>query len=123
MEFPIEFFLTMAWDPARLPFEKLRDYSRQWAARQVGVAHAGEIAALINGYTKLNSLRKPEMLEPNTFSLTNYDEAERILGEWRDLVARAERLQAELSAEAQDAFFQLVGYPVLASAAVQEMYV
>nr|AQQ74865.1 GH115 [uncultured bacterium] len=123
MEFPIEFFLTMAWDPARLPFEKLHDYSRQWAARQFGSAHAGEIAALINGYTKLNSLRKPEMLEPDTFSLTNYDEAERILREWRDLVARAERLKGQLPADAQDAFFQLVGYPVLASAAVQEMYV
>src|SRR5690606_30073623 len=123
MEFPIEFFLTMAWDPARLSFDRLQEWSRDWAARQFGEQHAPEIAALINGYTKLNSLRKPEMLEPDTFSLVNYDEAERILAQWRDLVARAERLRAVIPAEAQSAYFQLVAYPVLASATVQEMYV
>ncbi len=123
MEFPIEFFLTMAWDPARLPYEQLEPYSVDWAARQFGAEHAREIAALINGYTKLNSRRKPEMLAPDTFSLVNYDEAERVLEEWRDLVARAERVRAALPAQAQDAYFQLVAYPVLASAAVQEMYV
>ncbi len=123
MEFPIEFFLTMAWDPARLPYEQLEAYSTSWAARQFGAAHAQEIAALINGYTKLNSLRKPELLEPNTFSLVNYDEAERVLEKWRDLVARTRRVGEQLPAQAHDAFFQLVAYPVLASAAVQEMYV
>src|SRR5690606_27028066 len=79
MEFPIEFFLTMAWDPARVPYEQLETYSVDWAARQFGAEHAREIAALINGYTKLNSRRKPEMLAPDTFSLVNYDEAERVL--------------------------------------------
>lgn len=123
MELPIEFFLTIAWDPARLSFDRLQEWSRDWAARQFGEQHAPEIAALINGYTKLNSLRKPEMLEPDTFSLVNYDEAERILAQWRDLVARAERLRAVIPAEAQSAYFQLVAYPVLASATVQEMYV
>jgi hypothetical protein len=123
MEFPIEFFLTMAWDPARLPYEKLEDYSRSWAARQFGADHAQEVTDLINGYTKLNSLRKPEMLAPDTFSLVNYDEADRVMGQWRDLVQRAERLQSQLPATARDAFFQVVGYPVFASAAVQEMYV
>ncbi len=123
MEFPIEFFLTMAWDPARLPFEQIERYSREWAARQFGAAHASEVAALINGYTKLNSLRKPEMLEPTTFSLVNYEEAERVLGEWRELVQRTNALKTRLPAGSHDAFFQLVEYPVTASAAVQEMYV
>ncbi len=123
MEFPIEFFLTMAWNPARLSYDQIDRYSRTWAAREFGATHAEEIASLINGYTKLNSLRKPEMLAPDTFSLTNYEEAQRILEQWRDLADRATRLKPQLSADAQDAFFQLVLYPVTASAAVQEMYV
>jgi hypothetical protein len=113
----------MAWDPAKLSYDKLDEFARSWAARQFGAEHASEVAALIGGYTKLNSLRKPEMLEPNTFSLTNYEEAERIRSRWSDLVSRAQRLKSQLPAHAHDAFFQLVEYPVTASAAVQEMYI
>lgn len=123
MEFPTEFFLRYAWDPARWPYEKLEEYSRQWAAREFGPAHAAEVAALINGYSKLNRRRTPELLAPDTYSLVNYREAERVLGEWRDLVARAEAVNAALSLEYRDAFYQLVLYPVKASAGVHELYV
>jgi hypothetical protein len=123
MEFPIEFFLRMAWDPARWTYDKLHEFSQAWAAREFGERRAAEIAALVNGYTKLNGRRKPEMLAPDTYSLVNYREADRVLGEWRDLVARAERLEAQLPAEYRDAYFQLVLYPVKASAVVQELYV
>lgn len=123
MEFPIEFFLTMAWDPARWPADKLMAYSEQWAANNFGPAHAVEIAALINGYTKLNGRRKPEMLAPDTYSLVNYHEAERVLAEWQTLTTQAETLNAALSPEYRDAFFQLVLYPVKACANLQQLYV
>jgi hypothetical protein len=123
MEFPIEFFLSMAWNPARWSYERLEEYSHTWAAREFGADNAREVAALIDGYTRLNSLRKPEMLAPDTFSLVNYGEADRILAQWRDLSARAVALREKLPPRARDAFFQLVEYPVRASAAVQEMYV
>ncbi len=123
MEFPIEFFLTMAWDPAAMPYERLGEYSRSWAAREFGDANAAEVAALINGYTKLNSRRKPEMLDPTTFSLVNYREAERVQAEWADLLARAKLLDAALPADARAAFFQLVRYPIEACANLQDLYV
>jgi len=123
MEFPIEFFLAYAWDPARWPYEKLTDYAEAWAARQFGGDHASEIAALINGCTKLNRRRTPELLTPDTFSLIHYREAERVLAEWRDLAARAEKLDAVLPAEAKAAFLQLVLHPVQAAANLNEMLV
>ena len=123
MEFPIEFFLTYAWNPGRWPYEKLGAYSDAWAAREFGTSRAAEIARLIDGYTKLNRRRTPELLEPETFSLIHYREAERVLGEWRDLVAKAESIDASLSPQHRDAFYQLVLYPVKAGAVVQELYV
>jgi hypothetical protein len=123
MEFPIEFFLNMAWQPARWNQDTLQEYSKSWGEREFGAEHGAEVAALINGYTKLNGRRKPEMLAPDTLSLVNYHEAERVLAEWDDLVARAERLAAVLPPQAQDAFFQLALYPVKASAVVQQLYV
>ena len=123
MEFPIEFFIRYAWNPARWPYEKLGEYSQQWATREFGAEHAAEVAALINGYSKLNRRRTPELLEPDTYSLTNYGEAENMLAEWHDLVARAEKLNTALAPEYRDAFYQLVLYPVKASAGVHELYV
>jgi len=123
MEFPTEFFIRYAWDPARWPYEQLGEYSRRWAEREFGPEQAAEIAALINGYSKLNRRRTPELLAPDTYSLVHHREAERVLAEWRDLVARAERVNAALAPEYRDAFFQLVLYPVKASAGVHELYV
>lgn len=122
MEVPTEFFLRYAWDPARWPYEKLGEYSRTWAEREFGAEHAVEIAALVNGYAKLNRHRTPELMTPDTYSLTNYREAERVLAQWRDLVHRAGRVNAALAPEYRDAFFQLVLYPVKASAGVRELY-
>ncbi|HLT92123.1 MAG TPA: glycosyl hydrolase 115 family protein [Woeseiaceae bacterium] len=123
MEFPIEFFLTLAWDPSRWSADSLDDYSTAWAAREFGAELAPRIAALINGYTKLNGRRKPEMLAPDTYSLVNYREAERVLAEWSELVAEAQALYAKLPGESRSAFFQLVLYPVEASANLHELYV
>ena len=36
MEFPISFFLDFAWDPDRIPAERLPEYTRGWAAQQFG---------------------------------------------------------------------------------------
>lgn len=123
MEFPIEYFLSLAWAPERWPYEKIEEFSQGWAAREFGAAQASEIATLVNGYTKLNGRRKPEMIAPDTLSLVSYREAERVLGEWASLVSRAEKAAAALPAEAQSAFYQLVLYPIQASANLQQLYV
>lgn len=123
MEFPIEFFLTYAWDPEAWPYERLDDFHRLWAEREFGTEHAAEIADLIAQYTKFNGRRKPELLSPETFSILHYNEAERIIGGWKDLVKRAEAVAAELPEAHQSAFFQLVLYPIKACAVLNELYV
>ena len=123
MEFPMEFFLTFAWDPEAWPKEKLGDFTREWATREFGPAHASEIARLISQYGKYNGRRKPELLEPDTFSVVDYGEADRVSAEWRSEVERAERLYAEIPENQRDAYFQLVLFPLEASAQVTELYI
>lgn len=123
MEVPIEFFLTYAWNPAAWPAERLPDYLRLWATREFGQQHAADIADIVATYAKYNGRRRPELLEPGTYSLVNYNEAERIANDYNGLAARAEKISAALPAERRDAFFQLVLYPVKASAVVNEMYI
>jgi hypothetical protein len=123
MEFPIEFFLTYARRPEQWGKDDLRRFTEMWAAREFGPQFAAEAADLVSLYTQYNGRRKPEQLEPDTFSLTNYHEAERVASEWKTLTERAERLSAQLPAERRDAFFELVLYPVKASAIVNELYI
>ena len=123
MEFPIEFFLNYAWNPSRWPSESLGEFGRDWATREFGPEHAGEIEGLMSAYTKFNARRKPEHVEPETFSVTNYGEADRVVGGWERIADQANALQGQLPPEARDAFYQLVTHPVVASAVVTELNV
>jgi len=123
MEFPTQFFLDFAWDPERWPAERLSDYTRRWAERTFGAEHAGEIADIVTAYSMFNGRRKPELLSPDTYSLTNYREAETVVAEYTALAQRAERLSGILPAQYRDAFYQLVLHPVVASANLNELYV
>jgi len=123
MEFPIEFFLSLAWDPERWPKEKISQYSKLWAEREFGPKYAAEIAEIVSKYTKYNGRRKPELLEPTTFSLVNYREAETVLADFKEITAKAEQIYNSLPKDAKDAFFQLVLHPTKASAIVTELYI
>ena len=123
MEFPMEFFLAFAWDPLEWPKEKLGEFTTQWATREFGPTHASEIAEILEKYGKYNGRRKPELLEPSTFSLIHYAEADRVSAEFQSTVLQAEHVYAELPEKYRDAFFQLVLFPVKASAQVTQLYI
>ncbi|XWW47204.1 glycosyl hydrolase 115 family protein [Fibrella sp. USSR17] len=123
MEFPIEFFLDYAWNPNKWPADKLDTYTRLWAEKQFGPKHAAAIADMLAKYTKYNARRKPELLSPDTYSLTNYREAETVVAEYNKLLAEAEQIGKQLPVAYQDAYFQLVLHPIKACATVNELYV
>jgi len=123
MEFPIEFFLSLAWNPQRWPKDKISEFTRMWAEREFSPQYAPQIADIVSKYTKYNGRRKPELIDPSTFSLVNYQEADRVLDEWRAITAQAEEIYAELPESSRDAFYELVLYPTKASALVTELYI
>ncbi len=122
-EVPLEFFLTLGRNPAAWTKDNLDEYLRRWAEREFGTKHAADIADIVAKYAKYNGRRKPELLEPGTFSLDSYGEADRVLAEWQDITKRAEKISAKLPKESRDAFYQLVLYPTKASAVVNELYI
>ncbi len=122
VEFPIEFFLDYAWDPDRWPAERLPEYTHQWTERQFGETYAADVAHLLNEYSRYNSRRKPELLSPETFSLTNYREWERVAEEYDRLAEQSNAVYDAIPAEYRDAYYQLVHYPVVASANLYDLY-
>lgn len=122
MEYPIEFFLRMAWNPEQWPRERIADFGKLWAEREFGAEHAEAIARIVNGYTRHNLRRKPELQEANIYSQQHYREADRITAEIKALAAEAEAIYRSLPTNRRDAFYQLVLHPTAASAVITELY-
>jgi len=123
MEFPISFFLDYAWDPDEISADQLPDYYTNWTKKQFGGKYAKEIGEIIKKYTQYNSRRKPELLSPHTYSLTNYNEANKIVSDYNKLAYKAQDIYDKLSPEYKNAYYQLVLYPVLASANLNDLNV
>ena len=79
-----------------------------WAGREFGAEYAADIADIISRYTKYNGRRKPELLSPDTFSLVNYQEAQRVLADWKAITSEAVGIYRKLPEHERDAFFELV---------------
>ncbi len=121
MEYPITFFLDMAWDPERFNPDNLIAHSVEFCRSVFGDEHAEEAARLLRTYAKYNRRVTPEKLDYRTYSM-NYNEWARVTAEYGKLAEEAKDLAQKLPAEYQNAYFQLLGYPILACSNLYDMY-
>lgn len=122
MEYPLEFFLNMAWNPEAWPKERIPEFATLWAEREFGKEHAQEIAAIMTGYTRHNLRRKPELQDASVYSQLHYDESNRVTAEIKNYATRAQALYKKIPDTQRDAFYQLVLFPAQASANITELY-
>jgi len=122
-EFPLEYFMNLAWKIDRWGNTNFDEFTRLWAEREFGPAHAKDIADIVAKYTKYNGRRKPELLAPDTYSLVNYQEAENVLRDFRTISKQAVKIYDQLPETKRDAFYELVLFPTEASRLVNELYV
>ena len=122
MEYPIQFFLDMAWNPKQYHEDNLLLHTEDFCAQQFGTKYAAEAARLIDMYTKFNRRITPELLNARTYSLENYNEWERVKDEYKALALDALRLYYLMPDNYRDAFDQLVLFPIQACANLYEMY-
>jgi GH35 family endo-1,4-beta-xylanase len=121
-EFPLEYFMNLAWFRDSLRNDNILEYTRSWSEKQFGPEYADEIAEIISKYTKYNGRRKPELLSPTTYSIVNYREAENIVEDFREITRQAEIIYDNLPIDKQEAFYQLILFPTKASALINELY-
>ncbi|AZP03538.1 glycosyl hydrolase 115 family protein [Jeotgalibaca ciconiae] len=123
MEFQMEFFLRMAWNVDDFSKDSLWDYSVDWANYYFGEEFGLRVAKIIHGYSKQNGRIKPEMLNGvELYSHQHYQEAERILNEFEEIIELAEELMNNLPEEKKDTFFQVAYYPAKASFTVLKLH-
>lgn len=120
-EMPIDFIMHYAWNPDDYPADKIDQYMVDWARSIFGGEYAREIADIVTEYSKMNLERKPEVQRVGIYSVET-GEAQRMYDRWDELEKRTLSLSKKIPTEMQDAFYQLVEYPAVASAGVAKIY-
>ena len=125
MEYPIQLFMDMAWNPKEYTQQNVTEHTVRFFGSVLGGETAertvNEVAAVYNRNCQYMARVTPEMLDARTYNLAT--------GEWRkvaDDYARLERealrLLPEIPAAAVDAYRQSVLFPVQAMANLYDMY-
>jgi hypothetical protein len=115
----MEFFLGMGWDIDAWNENAQTAFLADWARRTFGSEHATKIGSVLDDYFRLNYPAKPENLLQAQFS-DNYNEKERRLQWFAQLVQKANALYGQMPSEKKDAFYELVVYPIRCSALMNE---
>ena len=118
-EMPIDFIMHYAWNPDAIQPGDEQAWLEGFTRSIFGDEYARETADIIARYSKYNLWRKAESQVPGIF---NMEEMLRTNYLWQSLVVRCEALKEQMPAEMQDAFWQLVYYPTVASAGVAQIY-
>ena len=95
----------------------------QWATREFGTTYSASAASIVATYSRYAARRKYELISPSTYSLVNYNEADRMLAEWSALVSNATSVYNSMSAALQSPFFEMVLHPCMAGYLVYQVYV
>ncbi len=127
-ELPLNYFMDLAYD-----FETYgttapnttHAYIQNWVNKQFPFAKdAGltdDITAVLEGYTRINGMRRPEAMNQNVYPADRGNEAALMLQRADEVVALAKSLDGKIPADSYDAFWQLVYFPAVASMTVQRM--
>ncbi|MDC7677458.1 glycosyl hydrolase 115 family protein [Asticcacaulis machinosus] len=123
-----EFFLDLAWHADRTDLNAPVRAMRKTAARDFGVKHGEAIASLLNRLQIFSANRRAEHLQwhlsltpyiPTELNETEIEERLRVAAE---LLRDSTAIAASLSPKFQDAYFQLVHYPVAITEAANHRY-
>ena len=119
MEYPIQLFMDMAWNPTKYNVDNLLDHPKAFCAESFGEDQAEEAAQILNLVSKYNGRITSEMLDARTYTT---DEFAQVVGEYQALETRALRQFITLKPEYRDAYRQIILFPVQAMGNIYEMY-
>ena len=120
-EYPMDFFLTMAWNPTSFNENNLQEYARKFCEEQFGAAEATEAAEILSTYCKFNSRITAEMMNHKTYNLES-GEFLQVKDAYLALEAKALRQFIAMPDSHKDSYKQFILHPVRAMANLYDMY-
>ena len=127
MEYPIQLFMDMAWNPKEYTQQTVTDHTRRFFSSILGGKTAEnnsiveEAADIYNTNCQYMARVTPEMLDAKTYNLQT-GEWRRVRDDYLALETRVLRLWDDIPAASRDAFRQSLLFPVQAMANLYDMY-
>lgn len=127
-EYQIELFLDMAWNIDEVNEIGVTAHLKSWLEREFGSNCAEELLPAMEAHYQLSYIRKPEFMgntreeerDPKYKVIKDLPWSEQTISErlrsYTVLSDVVERIESNIPADRQDAYFQLVKYPVRAAA-------
>lgn len=131
-EFPLSFFLDMAYDFDRWGSRALnctQEYTRKWVRQQFGSVEEetqDTIADILEQYTKIIHRRRPEALNPETYHPVQEKESSRIFVEEEQLLKKLQDVYETIektNPQNLSAFIALVYYPAFGTMNLVKMQI
>ena len=131
-EFPLSFFLDMAYDFDRWGSRALnctQKYTRKWVRQQFGSVEEetqDTIADILEQYTKIIHRRRPEALNPETYHPVQEKESSRIFEEEEQLLKKLQDVYETIektNPQNLSAFIALVYYPAFGTMNLVKMQI
>lgn len=120
-EYPMDFFLQMAWNPTSFNQDNLDNYAITFCADKFGEVESVEAAEILSSYCKYASRITAEILDHRTYNLES-GEFLQVKDAYLALETRALRQYYKLPYRYRDTYMQLVLHPVRAMANLYDMY-
>ena len=128
-EYQTELFLDMAWNLDKVAEEGISAHLGNFLQREFGGKVGRELLPVMEEYYRLAYIRKPEFMgntREEEYSTSDYRVVKDMpwskeyvgqrLSDYQHISDKAEQLSKQVKAEREDAYFQLVKYPVQAAA-------
>jgi hypothetical protein len=120
-EYPMDFFLNMAWNPTSFNENNLDEYARKFCEEQFGKEESIEAAEILSTYCKYNSRVTAEMFDQRTYNLQS-GEFLQVKDAYMALENRALIQYLKIPVDQKDSYMELVLHPVRAMANLYDMY-
>ncbi|MGZ7441246.1 glycosyl hydrolase 115 family protein [Paenibacillus sp. TH7-28] len=128
LEYPLSYFFELAYDMETWGSSRPNrtgDFTKRWIDNQFSGAFDEEgrnaILEILNGYTRINHNRKPEIMHSGVYHPVHYGESESLLKQAERITGLAEELKAACPAWALPSYYELVYFPAAASMNLQRM--
>ena len=121
MEYPIQLFMDMAWNPKEFTQQDITRHTTRFFRRVLGCSIAKEVADIYNRNCQYMARVTPEMLDAQTYNVAT-GEWKQVADDYARLEREALRILPEIPEAARDAYYQSVLFPVQAMANLYDMY-
>ncbi|MGF7232653.1 glycosyl hydrolase 115 family protein [Arachidicoccus sp.] len=129
-EYDLQFFMDMAWNINSINAGNIQTHLENWMANTFGKKNAGAITRVMQAYYQLAYERRPAFLDwssqiknnkaPKVHPFNTAREIINRISQYKKIAEQAQEIKKDIPTRLQDAYYELVLYPVLSATYMNE---